>query len=143
MAMNSLSPSLKESRRHHALAVALLGIMVLLAVCMMMAGRHEDFVIPNEKEVAISELAKKFDASGYFHASAENRCSMPGEVELFITASSAREQEKRVAAERGFTPESAARLHQLVQKLTEQAPSRLYNERVNVLKLDLALDEMK
>ena len=124
---------------------------VLIVVCtvlafaayFMIAGwRSDDLQIPNEKAVALAALAQKFNGPRYFQRTPADpvRAAEAGEVDIYITSVSAAGQEKRIIEERHFSPETAAKLHRLIDKLTEPAPSRVFSERINLVRLNLALD---
>jgi len=127
------------------LAIVVCTLLVFAAYFMIAGLKSDDLVIPNEKAVALAALEKKFTGPRYFQHTAADpvRAAEAGEVDIYITTASAVGQEQRIIEERHLSPESAAKLHRLIDKLTEPAPSRLFSERINLVRLNLALDLLK
>ena len=104
--------------------------------------RSEEFVIPNERAVETEMLVQKFAGAKYFQQSPDNP-KREDRTEIFISVHSAEEQAKGIIQERHFSPEIALKLFHLIEMLTEPAPSRLFSDRVNLVRLNLALDELR
>ena len=120
--------------------------LLAFAAYFMIAGwQSDDLEIPNEKAVALAALEQKFTGPRYFQHTAADpvRAAEAGEVDIYITSASAVGQAQRVIEERHFSSETAAKLHRLIDKLTEPAPSRVFSERINLVRLNLALDLLK
>ena len=128
-----------------SLTILVLSLLALAAYFMIASRRGDDLVIPNEKAVAMAMLSHKFSGPRYFQLPPGELHPPPeiGEVDTFITVASASAQEQRIVEERHLSPESAAKLHRLIDKLTEPPPSRLFSERINLVRLNLAMDELK
>jgi K+-transporting ATPase ATPase C chain len=61
-----------------------------------------------------------------------------------IRLETARSQVDRIVKERQMSPDATAKLHALLDRLTEEPKPRLAGEpQVNLLRLNLALDELK
>lgn len=120
-------------------------LLACIAYFKIAGWRRDDLVIPDEKAVALAMLEKQFEGPRYFHQRPGDpqKSALAGEAGIFINADSAAAQERRIIEERHLSPENAARLHRLIAKLTEPPPSRLYSERINLVRLNLALDELK
>ncbi len=134
------------TRAHfRGMAVVVFSLLALAAYLMIANRRSDDLVIPNEKAVAMAMLSHKFSGPRYFQLPPGELHPPPeiGEVDTFITVASASAQEQRIVEERHLSPESAAKLHRLIDKLTEPPPSRLFSERINLVRLNLAMDELK
>jgi K+-transporting ATPase ATPase C chain len=105
---------------------------------------------PTDKRLQDSAQARAVQFRAQNKLSAE--MAVPNEM-LFASASgvdphispeSALLQARRIAAARGFTSEQTVKLKQLVDTFSEGPQMKLFGDpRVNVLKLNLALDEMK
>jgi K+-transporting ATPase ATPase C chain len=96
--------------------------------------------IPDEKAVAQELLEAKLSGPMYFQLG-EPSAELPSP---YITPALARAQLERVVNERHLDEAKRERLESLIKELTEPSPSRMVGtERLNVLRLNLALDEIK
>ena len=150
--MNITHPSpanftdMKPTHTHLRGAIIVGCSLLALAAYFKLADRRpDDLVIPNEKAVALAKLAEKFTGPGYFHQGPDDPRPLvvTGQGDIYITATNAWAQEARVVHERHLNPEAAAKVHRLIEWLTEPPPSRFSTERVNMVRLNLALDELK
>ena len=125
--------------------IVVCSLLALAAYFKLADRRPDDLVIPNEKAVALAKLAEKFAGPGYFHQGPEDPRPLvgAGQGDIYITVANAWAQEARVVKERHLSPEASAKVHRLIEWLTEPPPSRLSSERVNMVRLNLALDELK
>lgn len=117
-------------------------LFLIEAACLNACRRSADLAIPDEKAVAMDALVSRFSGPRYFHRPSESPAAS-GEDEFYISLTSALDQEKKIVRERQLSPQDAERLHRLIETLTEPPLSRLYGDRVNYVRLNLALDEMR
>lgn len=131
-------------------ALAAIGIAVGAAFLLQRMPR-ERFVIPDEKAAAAALLMEKLSGPRYFQFRSPPTSEHPPVRAPFlrdrgprISVPDAHAQVERVAAERQFDAKHAATLHQLVDELAESSESRMAGqESVNLLRLNLALDELR
>lgn len=96
--------------------------------------------IPDDKAAARELLEQKLSGPGYFQLG-EPSAELPSP---YITPAQARAQLDRVVAERHFDMAKRERVERVIKQLTEPSPSRMVGtERLNALKLNLALDELQ
>ncbi len=124
----------------YAGTLAVLFILFAVIARLLSSANQSSVPIPDEKAAAQALLEEKLSGPRYF------QCGEPA-AELtrpYITPAQAREQLDRVVTERKLDTAGRARVEALIQELTEPSPSRMVGtERLNSLKLNLALDEMK
>lgn len=95
--------------------------------------------IPDEKVVAERLLAEKLTGPRYFKLG-ESTVETP---HPYLSSFQARQQIEGVAKERGLDAEGVKKVEALIDQLTEPPPSRaIGTDRVNVWRLNLALDEL-
>lgn len=95
--------------------------------------------IPDEKVVAEQLLAEKLTGPRYFKLG-EASVETP---HPYLSPFQARQQIEGVAKERGLDAEGIKKVETLIDQLTEPPPSRaIGTDRVNVWRLNLALDEL-
>jgi hypothetical protein len=103
--------------------------------------------LPDEKTAVNQLLAGKFAGPSYFQSAASGMTLETPSRQIyyvFIPKKSALAQVDRVITERKLGPDAAAKLKEMVDKLTEPPPVRTAGEdRVNLLMLNLALDALK
>ncbi len=129
----------------HSFASGLIVLLCTGLICLLIIVRQkpdDGLMVPNEKAVAMELLTGKFSGPGYFqHTALDPVCNTSaGEVDVYITTLSAAAQMPRVFEARRFDETGRNRLHHLVERLTEPAPSRLSSPRLNLARLNLALD---
>lgn len=118
-------------------------VLCLLLACVLwqrfQAEPWKDFQLPDDVAAGRVLLAQKLSGPRYFMAEAKTDDSpFP-----FITRGSALRQIDRVVRERNLGPEGGMKVEKLVDRLVEEPASRVFGaERINVLRLNLALDEM-
>ena len=135
-----------------AWCVCILGVALLffwgLSAILRSVGQ-DALAIPDEKAAAAELLARQLSGPRYFQVPAgdlrdEGGVTVPNTIEPHIAAAVAKGQVERIARERNLDAEGTARVENLIKKLTETPSSRLIGEdHVNVLRLNLALDELK
>lgn len=136
------------------LTIIALGSVVMLAIILIITESqtlHDQngLVIPDETAVAVERLAKSFTGPRYFQATAGERLDASGApssapVVSHISATAARRQIDRIAAERQLSPAAKAQAEKLIGRLTESPRSRVIGEdHINLVRLNLALDELK
>lgn len=109
----------------------------------------DTLVLPDEKVAAARLLAKQLSGPRYFEVPAGDMrdvdgVTVPSSPEPHITVVAARSQVERIAKERHLDAEGTARVESLIQSLTETPSSRLIgSDHINLLRLNLALDELK
>lgn len=118
-------------------------LMFLLFSGMAAYMRHlragDDRPIPDEKVVAEQLLAEKLTGPRYFELD-EPTTETP---RPFLSPFQAKQQIERIARERHLDAAGVQKVEQLIEKLTEPPPSRaIGTDRVNVWRLNLALDEL-
>jgi hypothetical protein len=119
--------------------VALFLFFALAAQFLRMENSTE-VPIPDEQAVAQELLEAKLSGPKYFQLG-ESSAELPSP---YITPAQARAQLERIVAERHLDSAKHEKLESLIKELTEPSPSRMVGtERLNALKLNLALDEMK
>ncbi|RBP47309.1 K+-transporting ATPase C subunit [Roseimicrobium gellanilyticum] len=119
--------------------VALFLFFALTAQFLRMSSATE-VPIPDEKAAAQELLEAKLSGPGYFQLG-EPSAELPSP---YITPAQARIQLDRVVGERHLDAAKREQLENLIKELTEPSPSRMVGtERLNALKLNLALDELK
>ena len=95
--------------------------------------------IPDEQAVAQQLLEQKLKGPGYFEIG-EPSAELPNP---YITPAKARAQVEHIVTERRLDAAGRAKLEELTNTLIEPSPSRMVGtERINALKLNLALDEL-
>jgi K+-transporting ATPase c subunit len=100
--------------------------------------------IPNEQIAGLKLLAQKFTGPRYFQPEdTENKnASVP--EKYYISIASAKRQLEHVALERKLSDEQVSRVNAIIEQITEPPPSRVLGQNsVNVLRLNLALDELR
>ena len=145
------APRLSNGRLMTIIAIAaVVLLMVILGITRMMERRKgERLVIPDEMTVAVERLAGALTGARYFQVEpgeARDAAGVPtaSPPAPHIIPAAARRQVERIAKERNFTPENTAKLHKLIDRLTETPKSRAIGEdHVNLLRLNLALDVLK
>jgi K+-transporting ATPase c subunit len=133
------------SSLRNSLVILACMLLAVIAWYIIKGWQSDDFVIQDEKAVAVAALAEKFAGPRYFQHTSDDPVNPPGsgEVGIFITTTSASRQVHGIIEERHLNPETAAKLHRLIDKLTEPPPSRLFSERINLVRLNLALDALQ
>lgn len=122
--------------------LAALVILLLLggALDFFLTRNRETLHIPDDTKVAREILIQRFSSPQYFQLGT-NTEEMP---HPYLASSAVAAQLDRVTQLRKLSPPQVEKLNKIITKLTEPAPSRLAgDDRVNVLRLNLALDEMK
>jgi hypothetical protein len=129
---------------------AVLLLALILGVTEMMERREMDrLVIPDEKTVAVERLAEMLTGPRSFQVAPGEAMDTAGVPNAsppapHISPVAARRQVERIAKVRNFTAETSAKIHKLIDRLTETPKSRAIGEdHVNLLRLNLALDELK
>ncbi|QIF00661.1 potassium-transporting ATPase subunit C [Roseimicrobium sp. ORNL1] len=119
--------------------IALFLFFALAAQFLRMSNATE-VPIPDEKAVAQELLEAKLSGPKYFQLG-ESSAELPSP---YMTPAQARMQLGRVVNERHLDAVKRERLENLIKELTEPSPSRMVGtERLNALRLNLALDEMR
>jgi K+-transporting ATPase ATPase C chain len=119
--------------------IALFLFFALAAQLLRMSNATE-VPIPDEKAAAQELLEAKLSGPMYFQLG-ESSAELPSP---YITPAQARAQMDRVIGERHFDAAQREKVEVLIKELTEPSPSRMVGtERLNALRLNLALDEMK
>lgn len=96
--------------------------------------------IPDEKAAGVELLAEKLTGPGYF----SRADATEEEGTLWLGSDKVAGQFERVVAERRFSPSEEKKLRKLIEQLKEPQPSRLIGgERVNLVRLNLALDQTR
>jgi K+-transporting ATPase ATPase C chain len=145
----SMKPSSHSSSTSHV-PLRLLGIyggafvalflFFALAAQFLRMSNATGVPIPDEKAVAQELLEAKLSGPKYFQLG-EPSAELPSP---YITPAQARAQLERVTAERHLDAAKREKVENLIKELTEPSPSRMVGtERVNALKLNLAIDELK
>ena len=145
------SPQLSNGR---LLTFIVIGAVVLVALILgiteIKESRQRDgLVIPDEKTVAVERLVEMLTGPRYFLMAPGEAMDSAGVVSAsapspHISPTSARRQVERIAKERNFSPETTAKIHKLIERLSEAPKSRgVGKDHVNLLRLNLALDELK
>jgi len=145
------APRLSNGRLMAIIATAAIVLLtVILGTTRMMESRKGDrLVIPDETTVAVERLAEALTGPRYFQVEHGEAMDAAGVLTAspavpHISPVVARRQVDRIAKERNFTPETTAKVHKLIDRLTETPKSRVIGEdHVNLLRLNLALDELK
>lgn len=115
-------------------------LFFVLAAQLLRMSNATEVPIPDEKVVAQELLEAKLSGPKYFQLG-ESSAELPSP---YMTPAQARAQIERVVNERHFDALKRERLETLIKELTEPSPSRMVGtERLNALKLNLALDELK
>lgn len=135
-----------------AWCAGILGAMFLsfygLSAFLRSANPHS-VSLPDEKAAAAQLLAKRLSGPGYFEVPPgglrdESGVAATSAVEPHITASAAQKQVERIARERQLDAAGVVKVEDLIRRLTETPSSRVIGEEhLNVLRLNLALDELK
>lgn len=121
-------------------AFVALFLFFALAAQVLRMSNATGTLIPDEKAVAQELLEQKLSGPKYFQLG-ESSTELPSP---YITPAQARTQVERVVAERHLDIAEREKVKALIKELTEPSPSRMVGtERLNVLKLNLALDELK
>ncbi len=99
--------------------------------------------VPDEQIAGLKLLAEKFTGPRYFQPdTTENKSSTVPE-KYYVSIASAKRQLEQVALERKLSGDQVSRLNAIIENITEPPPSRVLGQNsVNVLRLNLALDEM-
>ena len=105
--------------------------------------RESEEPVPDEKRVAMIELQDQQTGPRYFHP--DDLSAVPDEQGiLWMPPDRAATQIDRVIRERKLEESARAKLDKLINEITEPHPSRVIGgERVNVARLNVALDAMK
>jgi K+-transporting ATPase c subunit len=99
--------------------------------------------IPNEQIAGLKLLAEKFTGPRYFQPEDMESKSASAPEKYYISIASAKRQLKHIASERKLSDEQVSRVNAIIEQITEPPPSRVLGQNsVNVLRLNLALDEM-
>lgn len=100
-------------------------------------------VIPDEQLAGQELLAKKFAGPLYFQPEQQD-AAIPPSDKYYITVASARSQAARIAVERKLNAAEVAKLHAIIENITEPPPSRVVGQdRVSTVRLNLALDALR
>lgn len=100
---------------------------------------RERFDVPDDVRAAREMLAQKFTGLTYFRIHESQR-----EFSPFISVVEAKSQVEGIAGARELPAEAAAKINKLIDKLAEPPEARMMaSDRVNALKLNLALDELR
>ena len=120
--------------------LVLASLVLLLLIWPFQQNRPwKGFKVPDENKAAQLLLAQKLSGPRYFKPG-QGAADLPFP---FITPATAKQQLARVIQERHLDPADRGKLENLIEQLVELPPSRLVgSERINVLRLNLALDEM-
>lgn len=123
--------------------LALLGVMMIAAALMAITWyqRHEMKRLPNERVIGAQLVVEKLSGPRYFQENIQERGS-DGEPVIFPDEAHA--QVPRIVKERSWNAEQERKLHQLIDKLTEEPASRMVGRvRINLARLNLALDQLQ
>lgn len=145
-----MSPAVRTKLIIVSAGLVLLGIAFGGARLLQYAQRGR-LVIPDEKAAAAELLAQKLSGPRYFQAGSAasdeaGKFSRPEmrDGEPFISVANAESQVEHIVAERRLDAERTAKVHKLILRLTEPSDSRIVGEpMINLLKLNLALDELR
>jgi K+-transporting ATPase c subunit len=119
--------------------VALFLFFALTAQFLRMSNASSPVPIPDEQAVAQQLLEQKLSGPGYFKID-KATAELPNP---YITPAMARAQVERIVTERHLNGVAREKLEAVIGTLTEPSPSRMVGtDRINTLKLNLALDEM-
>lgn len=122
-----------------AALVALFLFFSAVAYCTRSHQEEAKLSIPDEKVVAEQLLAEKLTGPRYFKLE-EDTAETP---HPYLSPFQARQQIERVAKVRHMDAGGVSKVEALIDKLTEPPPSRaIGTDRVNVWRLNLALDEL-
>ncbi len=127
-----------------AVYLTALGLLLLFFALIARFAKNrdstEEFKIPDDVHAARELLAQNFTGPQYFQIG-EEKSPVPYP---YISVVDARTQMTRIIQERKLTPETAAQLNQLIEKMTVPASSRVVGiDHVNALQLNLALDKLR
>lgn len=123
--------------------LALLGVIVIAAtlVAITWYQRREMKRLPDERVIGSQLVVEKLSGPRYFQENIQER-GADGEPVIFPDEAHA--QVTRVVKERSWNAEQERKLHQLIDKLTEEPASRMVGRvRVNLARLNLALDQLQ
>jgi hypothetical protein len=121
-------------------ALVVLFLLFALAAYVLREINSSRVPIPDEKAVAQQLLEQKLSGPHYFEIG-EPSAELP---HPYITPASARAQFEHIATERKLDATQRAKLETVIKALTEPSPSRMVGtERLNALKLNLALDALE
>lgn len=119
--------------------LAALFLLFALAAHLLRMGNAGNHPLPDETAAARELLEAKLSGPAYFQFEDGSEVPRP-----YLTVAQTRMQTERVSATRQLSAEQRQELDRLIERLTEPSPSRMVGtERLNALKLNLALDEMK
>ncbi len=152
--VNNTEPCALSRSQRRSLAFVGMGavvVLVLIAVvaALMKYGGGDRLVIPDEKLIAAERLAGELAGPLYFQVASgqaldDAGISSSATQAPHISAAAASAQVERIANERHFTETTKAKLQELIEQLTEAPKSRAVGEdHINLLRLNLALDELK
>ena len=97
----------------------------------------------NEKAAILQLLAQKFTGPLYFQPDESSERQPLSADKVYISAASAKSQVQGIARSRKLSAGDAARLNDIIARMTEPSPSRVVGEeRVNLLLLNIALDAL-
>ena len=126
----------------------LIGLVIALFLAPIAWNIHDHLtrvpvVIPDEQIAGLNLLAEKFTGPRYFQPDTTESNSAAVPEKYYISIASAKRQLESIAMERKLTADQISRLNAVIEKITELPPSRVTGQNsVNVLRLNLALDEM-
>lgn len=122
-------------------ALALLLLIFALIARFAGSGRsREEIQTPDDVQAARELLAQKFTGPQYFQIG-EEKDQMPFP---YISVIDARTQMDRIIKERKLTPDASIQIVKLIEELTVPESSRMVGvDRVNILRLNLALDQLR
>jgi K+-transporting ATPase ATPase C chain len=127
------------------IGVGLSFLCLLIVIVSVQRARNtpwEGFEKPDDVQVARERLSREFAGPRYFQKTAGSES--PDLPFPFIATPDAHTQIEGILTARALPAVSREPLDKLVDSLAEPSPSRVVGaERVNVLQLNLALDEMR
>ena len=128
--------------RNKRTLIALSSILAAAAIFFILwFTRRSETPLPNEKVVAMEQLAEKLSGPRYFNASV---AGFPDADGPWIKPEKVRLQADRVILERHWGPRGRAELDRLISQLSEPEPSRMVGGyRIPLERLNLALDAIR
>ena len=123
----------------YALALVVMFIIFSLIASYTRSQSQSKFAIPDEKAAAEQLLAEKLTGPRYFQLEAPS----PETPHPYLSPFQAKAQVARIVSERQWSEDITDRVNLLIDSLAEPPPSRaIGTDRVNVYRLNLALDEL-
>lgn len=134
-----------NSKRSIILAITIAFILLAIGIAWFVWFRNDrNFKILDEKKVGVALLAETLTGPAYFHEPEHSSEFLSGEGGPWIAPEDAMSQVERVVQERHFDPVQTEKVKKLIEKLTEQHPSRVVGgDRIQLVRLNLALDQLK